>query len=420
MLTALRNAPWLTAARAQAYAVILAIVLGGAALVVAHARFAPATPGLQPATDFVAFYGAGTLVREGHPAGAYNLDALTAAETRFATLGGRKLPFMYPPVLLVLCGWLAALPEPVAYAVFEALGLVPLLVCLWLLLRRPRWAILPLLAAPAVLMNIGSGQTGFFTASAYAAAAVLIGRAPGGAGVCLGLLVYKPQFALLVPAALFAARRWRTLITCGATAAALCAATLLALPAATWGAFLAQQTVIRRVLEYSSIAHLAITPFAALRVAGAGLAAAYAGQAVCTAICLALVILAAWRRPGPQAELAIVAAAALLAPPFAMDYDLAVTLVPAAWLFAQAEPNHWRPWEKLTLATLYLLPLFTRALAIATPLQPAPLVLGALLWLVWRRAGAVGRKQGQGAALDLSCAARFRVAGPRGPKPPKL
>jgi hypothetical protein len=392
MLSALRDAPWLTAARAQAYAVILAIVLGAAALVVVHARFAPATPGLPPATDFIPFYAAGTMVREGHPTGPYALDALTAVEKRFAAMGDRKLPFMYPPPLLVLCGWLAALPEPLAYAVFQALGLAPLLFCLWTLLRRPSWAIIPLLFAPAVLMNIGSGQTGFFSAAAFAGGAVLIARAPGLAGACLGLLVYKPHFALLIPVALLAARRWRALFTCGATAAALCAATLLALPAAAWTAFLAQADVTRRVLEVSSSARLLISPYGALHVAGASLTAAYAGQAICTALCLTLVVTAARKRPGPQAELAVTAAAALIATPYAMDYDLAVTLVPASWLLAQAAPNHWRPWEKLTLANLYLLPLFTRVTVLATTLQPAPMVLAALLWLVWRRAEGAGGK----------------------------
>jgi hypothetical protein len=391
MLSALRDAPWLTAPRAKAYAVILAIVLGASALVVVHARFEPAAPGLPPATDFIPFYAAGTMVREGHPTGPYALDALTAVEQRFAAMGDRKLPFMYPPVLLVLCGWLAALPEPLAYAMFEALGLAPLLFCLWALLRRPRWAILPLLTAPALLMNFGSGQTGFFSAAAFTGAAILAARSPGWAGACLGLLVYKPHFALLVPVALLAARRWRMLITCGATAAILCAATLLALPASAWPAFLTQSEVMRRVLEVSSSARLLISPYGALHVAGASLTAAYAGQAICSLLCLVLVITAAARRPGPQAEIALVAAAALVATPYAMDYDLPVTLIPAAWLLAQATPNHWRPWEKLSLATLYVLPLFTRVTALATAIQPAPVVLAALLWLVWRRAwGPVG------------------------------
>jgi hypothetical protein len=398
MLSALRDARWLNAARAQAYAIILAILLGAAALVVVHARFAPATPGLQPATDFIPFYAAGTMVREGHAAAPYTLDALTAVEARFAAMADLKLPFMYPPPLLVLCGWLAALPEPLAYAVFEALGLVPLLLCLWTLLRRPGWAIVPLLFAPAVLMNLGSGQTGFLSAASFAGAALLLGQAPGLAGACLGLLVFKPHFALLVPVALLAARRWRALLACGATAAAICAATLVALPATVWSAFLTQAAVTRRVLEYSTNSHLLISPYGALHAAGASLAAAYAAQAVATALCLGLVITSAWRRPGPQAEIATVAAAALVATPYAMDYDLAITLIPAAWLLRQGLSTHWRPYEKSTLATLYLLPLFARVTVLATTLQPAPFVLAALLWLVWRRAwgGAAGDDESRG------------------------
>ena len=163
------------------------------------------------------------------------------------------------------------------------------------------------------------------------------------------------------------------------------AATLLALPVATWTGFLAQAHLARHVLEYSSTAALVISPFGALHAAGAGLAASYAVQALCALACLALAITAARRNPG-AGGIALLAAASLVATPYAMDYDLAVAMVPAVWLIAEAQRHGWRAWEKLTLATLYVLPLFARATVILTGFQPAPLVLAALLVLVWRRA----------------------------------
>ena len=382
----MREAPWLTAARGRAYMIILALVLAVSAVGVAGSRFGS---GARTVTDFIPFYAAGIMVREGHPVGAYRYDALVQVEARYADVGHGVLPFMYPPVFLVFCGWIAALPQAGAYAVFEALGLLPLLLCLWWMLRQRRWAILPLLAAPAFLVNLGSGQSGFFAAAAFAGAAVLIERFPGLAGACLGLLVFKPHFALLVPVALLAAGRWRALTCCAAVAALLCGLSLVDLHLSVWQGFFAQAAMMRHVLERSTSGLLAISPFGAVHAAGAGLTAAFAVQAVCTVLCAAAVIVAARRRSDGRGEIALVAAAALCATPYAMDYDLAVTMVPIVWITAEAQQTGWRPWEKFVLAVAYLLPLFARVSVLLIGVQPAPLVLGVLLLLTWRRV--VGR-----------------------------
>ena len=51
----------------------------------------------------------------------------------------------------------------------------------------------------------------------------LMERRPALAGVCLGLLTYKPQFGLLFPLVLIADRRWRTIAVAAPVAAALAA-----------------------------------------------------------------------------------------------------------------------------------------------------------------------------------------------------
>ena len=61
---------------------------------------------------------------------------------------------------------------------------------LWLLLA---------LAFPAVLINIGHGQNGFLTAALLGGALVVLDRRPLVAGILFGLLVYKPQYGLMIP-----------------------------------------------------------------------------------------------------------------------------------------------------------------------------------------------------------------------------
>jgi len=76
-----------------------------------------------------------------------------------------------------------------------------------LAVRGKAWVI-PALAFPATIWTIGYGQNAFLTAALLGAGTLLLDGRPAVAGVLLGMLCYKPHFALLVPVALLAGRRW--------------------------------------------------------------------------------------------------------------------------------------------------------------------------------------------------------------------
>ena len=306
--------------------------------------------------------------------------------------------------MLILCGWITRLPEVLAYLAFELVTLVPLLICLWLMLPR-RFAIIPLLIAPAFLMNFGSGQTGFFPALAYAGGALLMDSNPIAAGMSLGLLLFKPHFALLVPLVLAASANWRAFFACGATAAGLAALSLLAFPVQVWIEFFNQPGLMKYMLEHGSNILLSVGPFGALRAAGASLPLAYTIQALTAAVVLTLLLIAAsktarhepassQRRSG-RGLIALTAAGSVLFSPYAQDYDLSVTMVPVVWLAACALRTGWRPWEKLIAALVYLLPLFARITVLLTHVQPAPVLLLAFFVLIWRRTGQDRTRTGQ-------------------------
>jgi len=61
-------------------------------------------------------------------------------------------------------------------------------------------------------------------------------RRPALAGICFGLLTYKPQFGLLFPLVLIADRRWLTMVVAAAVAAGLAALSWLVFGAASWQA----------------------------------------------------------------------------------------------------------------------------------------------------------------------------------------
>src|SRR5690606_37646255 len=94
------------------------------------------------------------------------------------------------------------------------------------------------LGAPALVANVLVGQNGFLTAALIGFALVFLQRRPVLAGICLGLLTYKPHFGILFPVALIAAGNWRAFFTAGVTAFALAAASVAVYGFAPWLAFL--------------------------------------------------------------------------------------------------------------------------------------------------------------------------------------
>ena len=103
------------------------------------------------------------------------------------------------------------------------------------------------LAFPAVLINVGHGQNGFLTA-ALLGGALVIRSAANPAGILIGLLVYKPQFGLMIPLALVAGGHWRTFAAAAATVAALTLVTTLAFGPEVWPAFKASTEFSRSVV----------------------------------------------------------------------------------------------------------------------------------------------------------------------------
>ena len=309
------------------------------------------------ASDFLAFWVAGRMALQHHAAAAYDIGMLSRAEGALAYLpNGAYLAFFYPPPFLLLCLPFAALP---------------LMATLRHILPRA-WGVLPILAFPGLFMNAATGQNGFISASCFAAGLIWLATRPILAGASLGCLVFKPHLALAVPLVLIAARRWKALVACGASAALIMAISWAVLGAGAWRGFFHAWPDVRAALEqqrpdWSKLQSI----FTSARWLGAPLGVAYAVQTALAAVVLAILMKTAWRRPGGQAEIALAAAASLLCTPHVLDYDLAVCAVPLAWI-----------------AALFCWPLVARIVTGAgLPIGPAILLV--LFAITWRRAAAV-------------------------------
>ncbi len=138
---------------------------------------------------------------------------------------------------------LALVPYPAAMLVWIAISLLLYLAAVRVITGGWK-ATLAALAWPAVLWNMVVGQTGFLTAALLGAGIALVDRRPALAGICFGLLTYKPQFGLLIPVALIAGGRWRVIGWAALSTLVLCAVSIAVLGTSPWAAFLESASCI--------------------------------------------------------------------------------------------------------------------------------------------------------------------------------
>jgi Glycosyltransferase family 87 len=376
----LRNGDWLTRERIRlvAVALIIASTLGLLYLVVtAHGDVD--RQGRPLGTDFSDVYAAGTYVNEGQPAAPFDLARQYAREQ---AMFGAATPFYgwhYPPYFLFVAAALAKMPYGLALAVWQAVTLALYLMAIRAILEqvplrlnrtspsvlfRSEWLLLAL-AYPAVLVNIGHGQNGFLTAALLGGALAVLDRRPLLAGVLIGLLVYKPQFGLMIPIALAAGGRWRCFTAAAITVVILTLATTLAFGPQVWTAFLASTHFTRTVaLEQGNTGwHKIQSVFAWARMWGAPIALAYVLQGL-VSVALAGALIWLWRSAAPYAlKAAALCLAAILATPYSFDYDMMASAPAIAYLSADGLKRGFGPWEKTALAALWLVPLVARTIA---------------------------------------------------------
>ncbi|SFP39813.1 glycosyltransferase family 87 protein [Sphingomonas rubra] len=382
----LRTDDWVTAPRARAVA--LAVLLATVLMIGALAWEAHGTVdawGRPLGTDFSNVWTAGWMADHGQAASAWDWSRHHAVQR---ALHGPRVPFYgwhYPPPFLLVAALFALLPYLAALILWQGATLTAA-VAVACRIVPGRTTVLVALGFPAVLVCLGHGQNGFLTAALLGGGLLLLARRPVLAGVLIGCLCYKPQFAPVLPVAMLVGGHWRAIAAAGATVMALVAATTAIWGVAVWHAFAGSLALTRTVIveQADTGAYKIVSAFAAVRLHDGPVALAYAVQAVAsTAAILGIVAL---RAAPARVRYAAVATGSLLATPYAFDYDTVVIGVAIAFLVAEAAVTGWRDGEKSVLALAYLAPLVGRATAQATGV-PLNLLAIVLLWVVTMRRG---------------------------------
>jgi hypothetical protein len=330
-----------------------------------------------PTVSFVGFYAAGQLAADGHPQFAYDNVFDYETEEALTQPGVPYLPFLYPPVYLLVCWPLALLPFLPAFILFVATTLAIYLVVVRRILdvRGSAW-LLPALAFPATIWTVGYGQNSFLTAALLGAGTLLVDRRPAAAGVLFGMLCYKPHFALLVPVALIAGRRWSAIIAATVSIIILFGVSITLFGWETWQAYLraffGSATTYNFEVKYSNI-FASISPFAASLLLGLSIGHARMVQMAAT-LAAALLVGWVWSTNATRASRsAVLAAGTLIAVPYALLYDFTIAAIAGSWLFRAGRDSGFLSWEKPLLAAVYLMPLFAFQAGLASHLPFAPL-----------------------------------------------
>jgi len=353
--------------------------------------------------DFVAVWTAASLALGGHPAAGYDQALLHAAEQTTIGAPVGLITWHYPPSFLMLVLPLALLPYPAAAALWVASTFAAFARLLQRVAPHPLTGLAALIF-PATAQCLISGQNGAFSAALIAGGLLSLESRPVLAGLCWGLLSYKPQVAAAAFAALVFGRHWRVLGVAFAVAAALAVASLAVLGTEPWLGFLRGLGEVRALLEAGRVPwDRMATAFASARLAGFGVAASYGLQIAVALAALGILAQLWWRR----APLALAGSALVLSipltTPYAYDYDLVMLLLPLAWLLQEARATGFRRGEALLLAATWTVPVAGNFIAEATAFQPTWLVLLLMLLATWRRAlpGAFSAEVDAGSAQKM-------------------
>lgn len=340
--------------------------------------------------DFVNVFTAGHLVAEGRTLEIFTPRTFLIEAKR---LFDPRLPmhfWSYPPPGLLLAAPLGLLPYFPGLWAWTLAGLAALWPALKAFFRQGSGAVstagLAVLAfaGPATSTNIGLGQNGAFTAALLMGGLSMLETRPYAAGAVLGLLVFKPQIALLLPVMVLAGGRWKVMAGAAASALALILVATLLYGMESWRLWFTDTLQMQSAMlsrGRGPFQWMMPSAFMGARVLGLGYWQSLWVQGPFT-LAGGWMVWRAWRTPAapPLLRAAILCIATFVASPQAFNYDLIPALAAAALLWRLE--GGWEGWAMLgrPLALItWTLPVSMMALQYAkVPLTPVILLATAV------------------------------------------
>jgi hypothetical protein len=396
---------WLTVERVKLYSAAIFIAQALVFLLAVFWDPSQEKNAANVGNDFRVFWAASYLGLEGHGLAAYDFARLYPVQQSIAPFLHEPKAWycwFYPPTFLLAVLPLALLPYKLSFFLFDAAGVA---VYLGAMRKLVPWraAVLPALAFPAVTISLFNGQNSFWTASLAALGLMLLDRRPRLAGVLIGLLVIKPQLALLFVPALACGRRWQTLAIAAVSAIAGFLASLLVFSPQAAVAFLKSVQLAKSLGETGALVWIkSITVFSTARQFGLDAHAANLLHAL-VALSVAVVVARIWWRGAPaHLRNSALMIGCLLISPHIFDYDLLWLAFPIAWLAMGGIREGWLPWERPLLVAAWISPFACNAMSWLIPTLWPLVSLLLLAHVAWRVRVAGPAKCAGGAAAASS------------------
>jgi hypothetical protein len=183
-------------------------------------------------------------------------------------------------------------------------------------------------------VNVLIGQNGLLTTSILVGGLNLVSNRPWLAGGILGLMVIKPQLAILLPFALSAGREWRAFGGAAISSLALLGAALLLFGPSAYEGFFGMLPNYARYMKLNAWpwGELA-SVYAFGRASGISPTASMTLQ-VASAFGAIVITCHAWAVRHPN-RIPILAASTLLVPPYLLNYDSLLLIVPIGYFLRE-------------------------------------------------------------------------------------
>lgn len=296
----------------------------------------------------------------------------------------------YPPTMLLVMLPFGLLPLPFAYLAWIGGTFGLLFAALRFALTSPV-AVAAVLFSPAAMYTLQYGQNGALTGALLIAGIWAVDRKPVLAGICIGVLVMKPQLGLLLPFALAAGGYWRVFRVAALVALGMVAASAMLFGTASWFGFMDRTAPFMSPLLTEPFGvpphHAMSTTWMMLRGWGADLHRAAFGQLVSAIFAIGLTVMA-WARPGADRRWrnALTWTLPLLSTPYGYVYD-ATPVMATIVLISEAGLTDGFGWaERPVLLAFWVWPAVTVlwSYVFGWPPVGAVLILGVALCAWWR------------------------------------
>lgn len=318
---------------------------------------------IPKAPDYLAFWAAGRMALDGQALQTYDLAAHAAVEAEGIGRSVGVLPWLNPPPFLLLVAPLAFVPFMASHYVWVYLCAVLFGSTAYRIIPH-RNAFLGVLIFPVVFFCLSVGQTGLLTGALLAFFVIFMDRNPVIAGFFAGMMVIKPQLAVLIPFILIATGRWKCLLSTFLSALSLCAISTLLFGIDIWGVF------FKALTDYGTLAstesHFLIrlqSIYGFLVFAGLPTSLALIIQSLFSVlfICGAVYV---WRKPFTiEVKSAVFILLSMMITPYIQIYEFPIIAIAGVFMWRRGLQNGFLPYEQLSIvafASLFLLlfPLF--------------------------------------------------------------